>query len=435
MEPLLIALSNQPPVMHLPGSGSNHTRTYLHKNTSRNSDKALILDAFRSFNPEDAVWLVWRNSDLSREQEQHLDELLTLMNFLGRSESWVDACLVRDPVLPALNCLPQETAPEFTVIEEGVDVACPLPPHRYAPEPEEPVSRRKATSIPAEWLDALCWSSQDVIKAKRSSPPAFSWVRYLLFQEDKMESIRKDAGSVPGWQGVRYALDSTVLPRLTESVRVAERVRIKLMGINRRLMGGDLSAVSSYFSGKNQDGSPLEGHRHIYILPEDRDFDGRLDHITVFCRQPLPVQECLSLDRLDRLWQRQGRPDIHCIPILWGTRQELFPPVRQYQSITPFVPNRHHRHGRGSFDQWLHKEVLLELAYHDLPAPERIENMRYCVRQGRQIYWLQFHRTRGEDPIRSGFGFRLSFREPVAGPIAIGYGAHFGLGRFEAVPG
>jgi CRISPR-associated protein Csb2 len=31
---------------------------------------------------------------------------------------------------------------------------------------------------------------------------------------------------------------------------------------------------------------------------------------------------------------------------------------------------------------------------------------------------------------RSGTAFRLTFAEPISGPLALGYGAHFGLGLF-----
>ena len=48
----------------------------------------------------------------------------------------------------------------------------------------------------------------------------------------------------------------------------------------------------------------------------------------------------------------------------------------------------------------------------------------------REITWNQFRRARkGEEP-RYGIGFKIEFENPVAGPIAIGYGSHFGLGLF-----
>ena len=56
--------------------------------------------------------------------------------------------------------------------------------------------------------------------------------------------------------------------------------------------------------------------------------------------------------------------------------------------------------------------------------------------------WLKLRRERlnggGSKVGSSGFGFRLTFRDeygqpkPVTGPIALGYGCHFGLGLFVA---
>ena len=34
--------------------------------------------------------------------------------------------------------------------------------------------------------------------------------------------------------------------------------------------------------------------------------------------------------------------------------------------------------------------------------------------------------------LANGFALRLTFAEPVAGPIALGYASHFGLGQFCA---
>ena len=51
--------------------------------------------------------------------------------------------------------------------------------------------------------------------------------------------------------------------------------------------------------------------------------------------------------------------------------------------------------------------------------------------------WSRFRhfklaRQRGPGPpIACGFAIRLEFHRPVSGPIALGYGTHFGLGLFE----
>jgi CRISPR-associated protein Csb2 len=48
--------------------------------------------------------------------------------------------------------------------------------------------------------------------------------------------------------------------------------------------------------------------------------------------------------------------------------------------------------------------------------------------------WRHFRRWRYDHgkrpPVDAAFGLRLSFAEPVVGPIAIGYASHFGLGQF-----
>jgi hypothetical protein len=53
------------------------------------------------------------------------------------------------------------------------------------------------------------------------------------------------------------------------------------------------------------------------------------------------------------------------------------------------------------------------------------------------IAWDRFRRVRvaghGSRGMDSAFGFRLRFERPVTGPIALGYGAHQGLGQFVAI--
>ena len=56
---------------------------------------------------------------------------------------------------------------------------------------------------------------------------------------------------------------------------------------------------------------------------------------------------------------------------------------------------------------------------------------------GRSLPWREFRQQRvlgdGRRGHDFGKGFEIEFAEPVAGPIALGYGCHFGLGLFEPV--
>ena len=36
-----------------------------------------------------------------------------------------------------------------------------------------------------------------------------------------------------------------------------------------------------------------------------------------------------------------------------------------------------------------------------------------------------------DPPLDQGYGVRITFSEPVSGPLVLGYGSHFGLGLFE----
>jgi CRISPR-associated protein Csb2 len=121
----------------------------------------------------------------------------------------------------------------------------------------------------------------------------------------------------------------------------------------------------------------------------------------------------------------------------------LFQITTRWRSLTPFVPTRHpkqYRDGREKIDAdgW-----HIGSSCHDLrrliiqsgkPSPARIEAVDFVEVNGRKLRWLQFqrHRQRGEGLHAGafGYGFQLTFAEPVRGPLALGYGAHFGLGLF-----
>jgi CRISPR-associated protein Csb2 len=255
-------------------------------------------------------------------------------------------------------------------------------------------------------------------------------------------------------QGVEYSLTSDSPAPATHTLELAERVRRKLMGIHAKLVG-DPARVSQKFSGKDGGGKPLAGHRHAYVLPLDRDGDGWLDHLVIAAREPLDRIERLALDRLESVWQPDGKPDIRFTPIHWGTLPDLFPVATRLVSATPFVPPRHYRKGRGEFTEWLAAEVRREAANHGFPRPVRVALLRGAGRRdasatgaGRRdprqagagasatgIRWLEFRRNRKDDPAQIGYGFEIEFAEPVTGPVALGYGAHFGLGQFVADDG
>ncbi len=428
VEPLLEALASSLPMFRLPLANASHTRAWLSENTTNPSDRKLIFDAFVVLDPDVAVLMGWPDVTLDAPKKRDLDELLSLLNFLGRSESWLSSKIVPDAVVEGWNCFPLEGHAESDD-SELVRVACAIPRGGYHPPPKPSGRGGKSLRSGEGWLEALTWSTEDVRQAKVSGPPAMRNVEYLRPSPCFGVALRSPTRRRRPVHGVVYALSSKTLPRVTATVEISDRVRKKLMGIHRVIIG-DASLVSSKFSGKDKIGAPLTGHRHAYILPQDRDRDGRLDHLVVVSREPLDEGEELALDRMRSVWQSGGRPDLLFTPLQWGSPAELFPPVLRVTSATPFVLTRHYRKGRGDFGKWLAGEVRREARNQGLPEPIRVIPVSHLRVRGRTYRWIEFRRNRKGDLPAPGFGFQLEFPEPVNGPIALGYGSHFGLGLF-----
>jgi CRISPR-associated protein Csb2 len=275
----------------------------------------------------------------------------------------------------------------------------------------------------------------------------------------------------PAVQVARYALDGAVLPLVTDTLPVAEAARRALMGIYgrqgwRRLHGNAPSPKdpagrprSPVFSGKDEAGAALKGHRHAYYLPTDEDGDGRLDHLTIYATMGFGDDDRRALDGLRKL--RTGRDCENRLPLRllllgMGTLDEYHPgplgEARVWESATPYLAARHFKtRGRDRVDpgdpvavaRFLEADLRAQVSAvrEDLVefglAAMKIEP----VRDGQGAFrvrdrWrpIQFHRVRskpGDDGGRRPAGaFRLTFDRPVRGPLALGWSSHFGMGLF-----
>jgi CRISPR-associated protein Csb2 len=101
-----------------------------------------------------------------------------------------------------------------------------------------------------------------------------------------------------------------------------------------------------------------------------------------------------------------------------------------WESRTPFLAPRHLKpNGKNTVEG----QVLAECESRKLPVPVRIE--RLSREETLRRDFLSFVRSRpGKPPPHTmPLGLRLTFAEPVSGPLSLGYGSHFGLGLFAAV--
>ena len=163
--------------------------------------------------------------------------------------------------------------------------------------------------------------------------------------------------------------------------------------------------------------------------------DGRISHILIRNREYFTKEELLALDRTRSLWQSNGKPDIKLVPEEWGYDDEIsiIQKSKRFKSVTPVVFTRHYRKGRGDYYKWLCNELIHELLNQGLPKPLSIKYLNKLSGNGHSYYWLDFRRSRKNDPVNLGYGFELIFEDDLRGPFSIGYGAHFGLGTFMPV--
>lgn len=410
---LFRALASEPPSFELPAATASHTRSYLSSNTEDPNDKSLVFDGFLAFDPEACCQVTWPSVKLSREEREALTELLRVLNFLGRSESWVDARVCETGNGVRWNC---EPVVRSNARGQLAEVAC-------AVREEEYTGKRP-------WLDALTYSTGDLFKEKRNIPPAMRMVPYVQGEHLVRTYVPgKVTRPGPKAQAILLALDSSVLPLATASMEVAEQIRVKLMGIHKRIMDNDPSKVSPLFSGKTADGEPRRDHGHIFILPQANE-KGRIDRVLLLSKlQPFSTDELRAVLSLRLLWQADGRPDVRCV-VTWQGGLEDGPVRRTSQrvmSATPFVLARHWRRGR-DWNEFLRSELRRECDNHGILRPIRIETV-----ESRGLFeWVEYRRNRKDEAPRTGFGLRLEFASEVLTPFSLGYGCHFGLGQFVA---
>lgn len=412
--PILKSLSS-PVRFFLPSATAAHTRSFLSSNERDSSSKQLIFDAFVALEHDEKCFIGLDSGEASAIVED-LNALLCELNYLGRSESWISARVLDNHSQIEWNCFPKDSCPSG-FMGEDTRVACLGSPLEYSQSASE------------TWLDAICFTSTDLLRDGWSDPPAVKWINYLRRRDSFAIRPERQKPARQRFRCAKYALVSTVLPRAHETVPLAERVRTKLMGIHKRIKNEDLSLVSPVFSGKTSDGNPLTGHRHAYYLSLDEDGDGYLDHLLVYASVPFDESELSALDALHSVWQPNRRPDINFVLI--SLSEEIFSSrSKEWISATPFVTSRHYRKGRGAYDDWLKEEIVKECGFHGLPAPAEIIWIPHTMHTSHSVHWVEFIRSRKNQTPLQGYGCILRFSEEVAGPFALGAGCHFGLGIF-----
>lgn len=491
---IITALSDLPSFC-LPPASLGHSRHYM----PTSGKSALIFDTFIVVPKHQSVVVCWQKAELTAAQTQLLSRMLAAMNYFGRSESWVDAQLLEGfqgecnavPLTPEMSAsgraLARVLAPEpeeqflswrKLYLEEFQEQRLAVKRQR-ARDKGKPVDTITLTpkevhaidvQIPASIFQALQADTSRLRKSGWNRPPGSRYVEYVrpsnsLQSRNPVRNPIRVTINRPTL--ARYAVTGKVLPRLTEAVRIGERVRTFLMGCSKQANSSDggTATCSAVFAGKNADGTQIAaGHTHAHYLCEAIGNQAQISHINVYAPAGFDTTDRVALSRLNRIWGDSGH-DLQLVLLGIGDPMDFggFDPSAgqssdlagscTWISRTPYVPTHHlkiRRSERTDAAEY-HRAVERELAANvrlELRRRSRLSMFAQEVKVtvsaetqstslgGKRVRWMEFTRERkgggGRHGGNRGYGVRLTFPDPITGPVVLGYGCHFGLGQFTA---
>lgn len=455
LRPLIEALAAAPPPRYvLPAAAAAHTRHYMPLGDDKTTK---VFDTFVQPADDKPLLVLW-DAELDAPSREYLAALLGKLNYFGRAESLCEAELLpADFAPPPANAFPTAPGEPLGHDQQTFKLIAPVPPAEYAAwrgarSPSAPAAgKRRGKSRdngpPPDLFAALQTDTADWRGAGWSQPPGSRWIEYVRpatpfkLAAPPARHVRAAHPGVPGPAVARYEIQAPVRESITKALSLGERLHVALCS---------RSDAAPVFSGK-RGGQPLEGHEHAFYLPEC-DHRGLLVRVTVFARMGFDSAAVAALRSLRETWSRRS-PGMKLILLGLGPAAEFdaIPALgesREWISLTPFVPVRHiqrSRTGKPRVDAATRlvrggpehdlRRLLIENGY---PTPSAIEPLDALQLEGRRLRWANFQRERRSGVgaalcTRRGYGFRLRFDQPVRGPLAFGYGAHFGLGLFVPV--
>lgn len=447
LDALIETMASDLPRYRLPRGVCTHTRHYMPQGSLKNekTDTSLIFDAFLKLDKTDELVVGWPKLEVDHEQRALLAHLLENLGFLGRAESWVEARLL-DDWTGGFNCLPSELSvdPETGEALEPVRLMAPANPSGYNDWRNDLVAelgldakglkkreKELLATLPERLADALRLETGAIQKAGWSRAPGSQFVTYQrptdifkpLKPVTKTRSFSQTATTT-----VRLAVNGKPLPRIEDAVKIGEITRMAAM----KAAGKD--GASWVLSGHD---APADNrHGHAFYLPEDADGDGHVDHVLVHAEAGFDPAALAALGRIDRLWLGQeGEWSV----LLEGyadaddwSESDYIGHGEEWVSVTPYLHPWHRKKSLG-----IEEQIRRECRQRGLPEPVELKGLPAIEVHGRERRPVHFHRFRSRrrltQPDRQGGFWQIRFSDPIEGPLALGFGCHYGLGIFVPV--
>lgn len=423
----ILAKLSAPPEFRLPDAAVAHTRHY-----DQDNDGVKFFDTFISISPDAQLLWLWPGVVLDERERELLAGLLAALSTFGRAESWCEATLLseeesRSLAEEASGSLRRESRPMSAEADlTGLETMRLLLP--------------AAGADAGELFETLKVETGAMRQRKQLEPTGSRWVTYT--RPRNVLQPRRGSPARPKvkkhYTVARFALSSSVLPLVQNALPFAEQVRRAL--IRNRVE----TEHSEVITGKRADGVPLEGHAHAHYLPTDEDGDGRLDHVTVYAPRGFEVKDVAALGALRTIHRKGNSPEVRIVLTGLGAAGDfveevpLFRKARRWRSMTPFSLPRFATRGAGKPPRPRDRpeeQLRRELRLRGLSNPVLVKFVNECVPGERPpVRWLEFQTRRFKGETGYGVaGFEIEFAEDVAGPLALGFACHFGLGLFVPV--
>ncbi len=473
---LIEVLAQELPSYHLPQAVGTHSRHYMPKGVlDKGVEKTtLVLDTWARLG-EQELYVRWPELLLSENELRVLNELIGNMNYLGRSESWVEARVVpQDEEVPPFNCVPDTAESSSSDDQEQVALLSATGVGDYSvwrdkqvervhssPDLQPPEGRKLTKALerkrqkaidpyPQDLLDCLQKDTNWLRKHGWSRPPG-SRKAFYLRPSDAISVGTPKARAPRGSKSVPAVLlavtnisgNNHALPNTIRTLPQGELLHSALAGLSAGMRDGPPPIE---LLGRDANRQPLRGqHQHTHIHPLDLDADGHLDHVLIWAAMELSGRAQSAIRAARRTYTKGDLEPLRLAVSAYGSFRDItrisgadgamlrriVGTAFKWRSLTPFVPVRHiKRKGKNT----LQGQIVSELESRGLPRPNSIKFLTFQDSPGYgRFRHFVVARRRGPQPPRAiGYAVELEFDEPVPGPFALGYASHFGLGLFIA---
>lgn len=437
---LIEALSQSLPEYELPPASHSHTRHYMPQREPGKT--SLVFDAFAAVSRKEPLVMAWPELDLPKEQLALLDDLLAVIGYLGRAESWVEATRFDGTFQP--NCRPGSELSTSDLSagesrEEIVSLLAPMAPDAYGSLrksflADKKTAKKLAGTLPESLLEALSVETSALRALGWSQPPASRKELYRRPAEVLRPRRKPQPATLLTATTARYILIGKPLPRVEDTVRIGELFRRAVMSEAKKLFGE--GAIPAVISGH---GLPKENrHRHAFYLPWDsptsgyESGDGRIDRLIFHLPDGMDQYTRQVAERLNLLWSRDGSRWQLVLENIGVAEAggDLLTKVSEWESVTPYL---HPWHIKRGFE--VKAQIRRECAMRGIPEPvelTQLPSIEVNHQPRKPIHFHRFREKRGlEQPDCQGSFWRICFAQPVPGPVSLGFGCHFGLGLFR----